>query len=234
MRILIIEDYEPLRKAIVQRLREEAFQVDDAADGRRGLELARSYDYTLILLDLMLPDFDGLEVLADLRHRGSDTAVLIMTARDAVPDRISGLDAGADDYLVKPFALDELMARVRMLVRRRYGRYHSLLVIGDLEIDLRKRMARRAGEVISLTTREFALLELLALRRGGVVSRREIWEQIYDVNYEVVSNVVDVYIVHLRKKIERPGLPRLIHTRRGGGYVLALPEEAGVKEVASP
>ena len=234
MRILIIEDYEPLRQAVVQRLREENFQVDAAADGTKGLELARSNDYTLILLDLILPDMDGLEVLADVRRRGSETAVLILTARDAVPERISGLDAGADDYLVKPFALEELMARVRVLVRRRYGHNHSVLVVGDLEIDLRKRMARRAGEGISLTAREFALLELLALRRGGLVTRREIWEQIYDLNYEAVSNVVDVYIAHLRKKIERPGLPRLIHTRRGEGYVLALPEEAGLKAVSTP
>ena len=233
MRILIIEDYDPLRQAIAQRLREESFQVDVAPDGKRGLELARSNDYTLVLLDLMLPDFDGMEILADMRRRGSEASVLIMTARDAVPERITGLDAGADDYLVKPFALDELMARVRVLVRRRFGHPQSLVIVGDLEIDLRKRMARRAGDTILLTAREFALLELLALRRGGLVTRREIWEQIYDLNYEAVSNVVDVYIAHLRKKIERPGLPRLIHTRRGEGYVLALPEDAGLKSGGS-
>jgi two-component system copper resistance phosphate regulon response regulator CusR len=232
MRILIIEDYGPLRQAIAQRLREEAFQVDEAVDGEQGLHLARTNEYPLILLDLMLPDRDGMEVLSDLRARGSDTAVLIMTARDAVPERITGLDAGADDYLVKPFALDELMARVRVLIRRRYGHNHSVLVVGDLEIDLRKRMARRGGVPISLTAREFALLELLALRRGGLVTRREIWEQIYDLNYEAVSNVVDVYIAHLRKKIERPGMVRLIHTRRGEGYVLALPEETGASQAA--
>lgn len=234
MRILIIEDYDPLREAIAQRLREESYQVDEALNGAKGLALARSNDYTLILLDLILPDLDGLEVLADLRRRGSDTAVLIMTARDAVPERIAGLDAGADDYLVKPFALEELIARVRVLVRRRYGHNHSVLAVGDLEIDLRKRMVRRGGTAISLTAREFALLELLALRKGGLVTRREIWEQIYDLNYEAVSNVVDVYIAHLRKKIERPGLERLIHTRRGEGYVLAQPEEAGLKPPALP
>jgi DNA-binding response OmpR family regulator len=228
MRILIIEDYGPLRQAIAQRLREEAFQVDEAPDAQEGLRLARANVYPLILLDLILTDGDGMEVLADLRKRGTDSAVLIMTARDAVPERIIGLDAGADDYLVKPFALDELMARIRVLVRRRYGHNHSVLTVGDLEIDLKKRMAKRGGAPIALTAREFALLELLALRRGGLVSRREIWEQIYDLNYEAVSNVVDVYIAHLRKKIERPGLPRLIHTRRGEGYVLALPEEAGL------
>lgn len=227
MRILIIEDYVPLKQAITQRLREESFQVDDASDGTEGLRLARANDYTLVLLDLILPDLDGLDILADIRIRRRETAVLIMTARDAIPERIAGLDAGADDYLVKPFALDELMARVRVLVRRRYGHDNSVLVVGDLEIDLRKRMTRRAGKVISLTAREFALLELLALRRGGLVTRREIWEQIYDLNYEAVSNVVDVYIAHLRKKIELAGHPRLIHTRRGEGYVLALPEDAG-------
>jgi two-component system copper resistance phosphate regulon response regulator CusR len=234
MRILIIEDYGPLRLAIAQRLRESSYQVDEACEGGEALRLARANDYALILLDLLLPDLDGLSVLADLRSRGSDTAVLIMTARDAVPERIAGLDAGADDYLVKPFSLDELMARVRVLVRRRYGHNHSLLTVDDLEIDLRKRAVRRSGEPIALTAREFALLELLALRRGGLVSRREIWEQIYDLNYEAVSNVVDVYIAHLRKKIERPGRPRLIHTRRGEGYVLALPEETGRTLTAAP
>jgi len=233
MRILIIEDYCPLRLAVAQRLREEAYQVDETAEGIRGLQMARENDYALVLLDLLLPDADGLTVLQDLRGRGSDTSVLIMTARDAVPERVNGLDAGADDYLVKPFSLDELMARVRVLVRRRYGHKHSLLIVDDLEIDTHKRVTRRSGEPIALTAREFALLELLALRRGGLVTRREIWEQIYDLNYEAMSNVVDVYIAHLRKKIERPDRPRLIHTRRGEGYVLALPQETG-RAAAAP
>ncbi len=228
MRILIIEDYVPLRNAIARRLREDSYHVDEAADGAEGRRLAGEREYALVLLDLILPDGDGLEVLGDLRRRGSDTAVLIMTARDAVPERIAGLDAGADDYLVKPFALDELMARVRVLVRRRYGHNQRMLTVGDLEIDLRNRLTRRGGITIALTAREFALLELLAMRRGGLVTRREIWEQIYDLSDQAVSNVVDVYIAHLRKKIERPGQPRLIHTRRGEGYVLALAEDAGL------
>lgn len=228
MRILVIEDYVPLRHAIAQRLREDSYEVDEAAEGAEARRFAGSRQYALVLLDLMLPDGDGMEVLTDLRQRQSDTSVLIMTARDAVPERIRGLDAGADDYLVKPFALDELMARVRVLVRRRFGQTQQLVSVGDLDVDLRKRMARRGGTAIALTAREFSLLELLALRRGGLVTRREIWEQIYDLNYEAVSNVVDVYIAHLRKKIERPGQPRLIHTRRGEGYVLALPEDAGL------
>jgi two-component system copper resistance phosphate regulon response regulator CusR len=223
MRILLVEDYDPLRLAIAQRLREEEYQVDDTAEGEKALSLCRENDYALVLLDLTLPDLDGMEILRDLRLRGSDTSVLIITGRDSVPDRVRGLDAGSDDYVVKPCSLDELMARVRTLIRRRYGQHHSIIQIEDLEIDTRKRSARRGGETMDLTNREFALLELLALRQGGVVTRREVWEQLYDLNYEASSNVVDVYIAHLRKKIERADRPKLIHTRRGQGYVLGLP-----------
>lgn len=223
MRILLVEDYEPLRLAIAQRLREEEYQVDATAEGKKALRLTRENDYALLMLDLTLPDLDGMQILHDLRERGSETSVLIMTARDAVPDRVRGLDAGGDDYVVKPCSLDELMARVRTLIRRRYGQHHSVIQIDDLEIDTRKRNARRGGEELDLTNREFTLLELLALRQGGVVTRREVWEQLYDLNYEATSNVVDVYIAHLRKKIERPDKSKLIHTRRGQGYALGSP-----------
>ncbi len=234
MRILLVEDYGPLRLSIAQRLREDGYQVDETTDGGEAFWLARENDYALVLLDLMLPGIDGMRILEDIRTRGADSSILIMTARDAVPDRVKGLDAGADDYLTKPFSLDELMARVRMLIRRRYGQRENVIRVDDLEIDTHKRSARRGGEILDLTSREYGLLELLALRKGGVVSRREVWEQLYDLNYEATSNVVDVYIAHLRKKVERPNRPKLIHTRRGEGYVLACLEEASGAAVPEP
>jgi len=232
MRILIIEDHDSLRLAIAQRLREDSYLVDDVAEGGRGLQLCGRTNYPLILLDLRLPDVDGLSVLSELRQRGSDACVLILTARDSIADRVQALDAGADDYLIKPFSMEELMARVRALVRRCYGIRGNLLVLDDLEIDTYRRRVRRGGRVLDLTVREFALLEVLALRRGTLVTREEIWGYIDRHNRKVVSNVVDVYIVHLRRKVDLPGLLPLIHTRRGEGYVLALPEELGRAGVA--
>jgi DNA-binding response OmpR family regulator len=220
MRILIVEDYGPLRLSVAQRLREEGYAVDDTADGEEGLWMARENDYAAVILDLNLPSKDGLEVLRELRVKKPEMSVIIVTAKDAVTDRVAGLDAGADDYLVKPFALDELAARVRVLVRRRFGKKDAVIRVGDLEVDTATRTARRAGEELNLTSREFALLELLAMRAGQMVSRSDIWEQLYDFNEDVESNVVDVFISYLRKKLERPDLPKLIHTRRGEGYIL--------------
>ena len=220
MRILIVEDYGPLRLSVAQRLREEGYAVDDTADGEEGLWMARENDYAAMILDLNLPSKDGLEVLRAIRQGNAEMSVIIVTAKDAVDDRVAGLDAGADDYLVKPFALDELAARVRVLVRRRFGKKDAVIRVGDLEVDTATRTARRAGEDLKLTSREFALLELLAMRAGQVVSRSDIWEQLYDFNEDVESNVVDVFIAYLRKKLERPDLPKLIHTRRGEGYIL--------------
>lgn len=220
MKILIVEDYGTLRLSIAQRLREEGYTVDDTADGREGLWLAEDGDYAVALLDINLPSMDGLALLSKMRRLKKDTSVIMITAKDALSDRIAGLDAGADDYLVKPFELEELVARVRALIRRRYGVKDSIVRVGDLEIDILRRNARRGGEELELTKKEFALLELLALRSGQVVSRSDVWEQLYDFGDETESNVVDVFIAHLRKKIERPGSPRLIHTRRGEGYTL--------------
>lgn len=227
MRVLLIEDYEPLRRSVAQLLRDEGYLVDALSEGGIALEMMRSHEYTLILLDLRLPDMDGFEFMNELQKNGSTTSIMIMTARDSVPDRVRGLDAGADDYLIKPFSMEELLARVRVLIRRRYSQHQNVIKVDDLEVDTRKRVARRGGEVIDLTSREFSLLELLALRHGGVVSRQEVWGQLYDANYQASSNVVDVYIAHLRRKVERPGRPKLIHTKRGEGYVLAIPEETG-------
>jgi DNA-binding response OmpR family regulator len=220
MRILVVEDYGPLRLSIAQRLREEGYAVDETADGAEGLWMGQENDYAAVILDLNLPSMDGLEVLRELRVKKPEMSVIIVTAKDAVSDRVAGLDAGADDYLVKPFALDELAARVRVLVRRGFGKKDAVIRVGDLEVDTATRTARRGGVELKLTSREFALLELLALRAGQVVSRSDIWEQLYDFNEDVESNVVDVFIAYLRKKLERPDLPKLIHTRRGEGYIL--------------
>jgi DNA-binding response OmpR family regulator len=225
MKVLVVEDNEPLRKAIVQRCRESGFAVDETADGPEGLWLATENKYTVAVLDLMLPGLDGLDLLRKMRKHNEDTSVIIITARDQVGDRVAGLDAGADDYLVKPFALDELMARLRALTRRKHQVKNPLITVGDLEIDTLRRSISRSGVEIELTAREYALLELLALRQGEVVTRAEIWEQLYDFNQDPESNVVDVFIAYLRRKIEGEGRMKLIHTRRGMGYMLEARKE---------
>ena len=220
MRVLLVEDYGPVRESVAQALEEAGFAVDPSPDGDEGLWHARTGDYDVIVLDIVLPKVDGLSILKELRHSGCRTPVLLLTAKDTVADRVTGLDLGADDYLVKPFALDELVARVRALLRRKYDAADPIIRVRDLEVNTVSRIVRRAGERIDLTAREYALLEFLAHRAGEIVSRSEIWEHVYDFRSTVESNVVDVYIGYLRKKIERPGLPRLIYTRRGQGYVL--------------
>ncbi len=220
MRVLVIEDYQPLLKSLTQGLEEAGFAVDASADGEEGLWYARSHDYDAIVLDLMVPGVDGLTILSRLRRDGSSVPVLIVTAKDTVEDRVKGLDLGADDYLVKPFAFEELLARVRALVRRGYDNKDPVIRIDDLEIDTTARTARRDGQRIDLSAREYALLEFLAMRAGQVVSRTAVWEHVYDFHSDPGSNVVDVYVGYLRKKIERPGLSKLIHTRRGQGYLL--------------
>jgi DNA-binding response OmpR family regulator len=220
---LIIEDYLPLSKSLGQGFREAGYAVDLARDGEEGLAFAETHPYDAIVLDLMLPKLDGLGVLARVRSAG-DTPVLILTARDAVEDRVQGLDLGADDYLVKPFAFAELLARVRVMIRRRYRTSLSTLCIADLEIDSGARVVRRAGATIALSAREYALLEYLAARRGQVVARSEIWAHVYDFASEPSSNVIDVYIGYLRKKIDQEHALKLIRTRRGLGYVLEADE----------
>jgi len=225
MRILVVEDYLPVRRAVVKALREEGYSVDEAADGEEGAAMACAGEHDVIVLDLMLPRVDGVEVLERLRRKGNKAHVLILTARDSVDDRIRGLDLGADDYLVKPFAMEELLARVRALLRREYDKKAPTIRIGHLEIRTSDHTVRVDGEGIELTAKEYALLEYLAMRAGEVVSRTEIWEHIYDERSSATSNVVDVYVGYLRKKIERPGKPRLLRTRRGEGYQLAEPAE---------
>jgi len=220
MRILIVEDSVRLQRSLSGALRKTGYAVDVAADGEEGLWLAGSHDYDVIVLDIMLPKRDGLSVLAELRRRGQDVHVLLLTARDTVLDRVTGLQAGADDYLVKPFALEELLARVQALGRRAYGTKQPRLLVGDLEIDTLARCARRGGQPVDLTAREYLLLEYLARRRGEVVSRTDIEEHIYDEQVDPMSNVVDSAICTLRKKIGSTADAPLIHTRRGQGYVL--------------
>lgn len=224
MRILVIEDYEPIRESVTEGLRDVGFAVDAAADGTDGLWHAESNDYDVIVLDLMLPGVDGLTILNRVRSNKSSACVLILTARDQLDDRIMGLNAGADDYLVKPFAFEELLARVKTLVRRKYDQKNPNIQVADLVVDTMARTVRRGERAIELTAREYSLLEYLTLRAGELVSRSEIWEHVYDSQAGSQSNVVDVYVGYLRKKIEAPGLVKLIHTRRGQGYWLGEQE----------
>jgi len=220
MRLLVIEDYRPLRQSLEKGLHEAGFAVDTTRDGQEGLWYATSNEYDVIILDLMLPNVDGLEILKRLRAKGRRSHVLVLTAKDTVQDRVKGLDMGADDYLVKPFAFEELLARIRALLRRSYRRKNPRIRIKDLHIDLTAQTIRRGREEIQLTPREYALLEYLAVRSGQTVSRSDIWEHVYEFRSTASSNVVDVYIGYLRKKIERRGKPVLIHTVRGRGYRL--------------
>ena len=225
MRILVVEDYAPVRKAVVKGLKEASFAVDAAGNGRDGLWYAENNSYDAIILDLMLPEVSGLSILKQLRDSGSDVGILILTAKDAIEDRVAGLNAGADDYLIKPFSFDELLARVKVLVRRRYDKPNPIIEIGNLQISTAAKQVTRAGVRIELTKREYSLLVFLAMRQGEDVSRTEIWENVYDFDSNAHSNVVDVYIRYLRKKVERDDWPQIIHTRRGFGYRLGLEEK---------
>lgn len=226
MRILVVEDYPPLRLSIMQGLKEAGFAVDAAANGNDGLWHAEGNAYDVIVLDLMLPGLDGLSLLRRVRAKGLNACVLILTARDAVEERVAGLNAGADDYLIKPFAFEELLARVQALIRRRYEQQNPVISVSNLTIDTAAREVTRGGERIELTGREYALLLYLAMRAGQTVSRREIWEHIYEEEEASHSNVIDVYIRYLRRKLERPDWEPLIHTRRGLGYRLGVENSA--------
>ncbi len=224
MRVLVVEDYPPLAQSLVQGLREAGYAVDLAGDGEEAIGLIEAARYDAVVLDLMLPRLGGREVLEQVRRDGNPTAVLVLTARDGVDDRVSVLDLGAEDYLVKPFAFQELLARLRAVIRRRYLSTDSTIRVGDLEIDTHGRMVRRGGTSIPLSAREYAVLEYLAVRQGQVVSRAEIWDHVYDFASEPSSNVVDVYIGYLRRKLDGDQRTKLIHTRRGQGYVLGVEE----------
>ena len=220
MRILVVEDYEPLRSALSKGLTENGYAVDATGDGEEGLWYATNNAYDLIILDLLLPTLSGLELLKRLRAARNESNVLILTAMGNTQDRVTGLDSGADDYLVKPFDFGELLARVRALIRRKYQRKDPLMRVGPLEMDTGLRQVRLDGQALELTAREYALLELLAMRAGEVVSRSELWEHIYPFDSDTSSNVVDVYIGYLRRKLNHAHAG-LIQTRRGHGYMLA-------------
>lgn len=220
MRVLLVEDHKPLLRALKRGLEEEGFAVDTAEDGEEGEYKGRTANYDAIVLDLMLPKRDGLSILREWRKQGVSTHVLLLTAKDTTEDKVSGLDQGADDYLTKPFQLEELLARLRALIRRSHQIKDPILRIYDLEIDTAARTVKRAGQPIHLTPREFALLQFLAYHRGKVVTRSMIWEHLYDEYDENTSNVVDVYIRYLRTKIDKGFDPPLILTRWGEGYML--------------
>jgi DNA-binding response OmpR family regulator len=225
MRVLLIEDSERLQRSVGTGLRKSGFAVDVAGDGPNGLWLGKTNAYDVIVLDLMLPGMDGLSVLRELRAAGRDAHVLLLTAKDTVDDRVRGLSEGADDYLIKPFAFEELVARVRALARRQHKAKDPRLTFGDLQVDTAARTVRRGGRAVDLSPREYALLEYLALRHGSVVSRTEIEEHIYDERVEPMSNVIDATVYALRKKIDDPNAPAgasLIRTRRGMGYELRV------------
>jgi DNA-binding response OmpR family regulator len=224
VRILLVEDSQRLQRALSNGLRREGCAVDIAGDGSSGLWHATHHPYDVIILDLMLPGIDGIELLHRLRQsdpqHGADAHVLVLTARDTVADRVCGLRAGADDYLVKPFAFEELLARIQALTRRRHNVKKPVITIDDLSIDTTARSVSRDGQAIELAAREYSLLEFLALRMGHVVSRSDIEAHLYDEQTDVMSNVIDAAVYALRKKIDAPGRPSLIQTRRGMGYML--------------
>ena len=221
VRILIAEDHPSLGRSMAEGLREEGYEVDLAVDGPAAEKELAAREYSCVILDLILPGKDGMTLLREMRQRGDQTPVMCVTARDALDDRVQGLDLGADDYLVKPFAWDELLARVRALIRRERGHPRAKVTVGDLEIDLVSRSVARGGNPIHLTAREFMLLHYLAAREGQVVSRSEISKHLYGADDEASSNVVDVYIGYLRNKIDKPFEKKLIHTRRGAGYQMS-------------
>ncbi|MCC7203329.1 MAG: response regulator transcription factor [Nitrospirae bacterium] len=220
MRILIIEDEKDLAFIIKKGLEEAGYIVDEANDGEEGQYMAENYPADVIVLDIMLPKIDGLTLLTNIRKKGIVTPVILLTARDAILDKIKGLDTGADDYLTKPFIFDELLARIRTLIRRQSSVKESVIRVADLEINTSSHQVSRGGSPITLSAREYALLEYLAYHTDTVVSRTDIVEHIYNEDTDMDSNVVDVYINYLRNKIDKDQEQKLIHTVRGAGYML--------------
>jgi heavy metal response regulator len=220
MRILVVEDDKKVAGFIKKGLEEETYAVDVAYDGEDGLHFGSEGQYDLIILDIMLPKIDGLEILSQLRDQGKDTPILLLTAKDAVDDKVTGLNKGADDYLTKPFAFSELLARVRVLLRRGKAEVKTTLVISDLTLDLVSHKVNRGGDEIELTGKEYGLLEYFMRNQEKVLTRTMIAEHVWDYNFDTFTNVIDVYINHLRKKIDKGRELKLLHTLRGVGYVM--------------
>jgi heavy metal response regulator len=220
MRILVVEDDKKVAGFIKKGLEEETYAVDVAYDGEDGLHFGSEGQYDLIILDIMLPKIDGLEILSQLRDQGKDTPILLLTAKDAVDDKVAGLNKGADDYLTKPFAFSELLARVRVLLRRGKAEVKTTLMILDLTLDLVSHKVNRGGDEIELTGKEYGLLEYFMRNQEKVLTRTMIAEHVWDYNFDTFTNVIDVYINHLRKKIDKGRELKLLHTLRGVGYVM--------------
>ncbi|MBT3516438.1 MAG: heavy metal response regulator transcription factor [Nitrospina sp.] len=220
MRILVVEDDKKVAGFIKKGLEEESYAVDVAYDGEDGLHFGSEGQYDLIILDIMLPKIDGLEILSQLRDQGKDTPILLLTAKDAVDDKVTGLNKGADDYLTKPFAFSELLARVRVLLRRGKAEVKTTLMISDLTLDLVSHKVNRGGDEIELTGKEYGLLEYFMRNQEKVLTRTMIAEHVWDYNFDTFTNVIDVYINHLRKKIDKGRELKLLHTLRGVGYVM--------------
>ncbi len=220
MKVLIIEDEKDLVRVLKRGLEENSFTVETAYDGEEGLYLAENFPYDAIVLDLMLPGIQGFQILERLRQSKKDVPVIVLTAKGDVEERVKGLNLGADDYMVKPFNFSELIARLRAVLRRHKGSSSSSIEIADLKIDMNSNTVYRGGKEIKLTAKEYKILEYLALNRGKVISRTELLEHIYDINSDPDSNVIDVYINYLRKKLDKGFEKKLIHTVRGAGYIL--------------
>jgi len=226
MRLLVVEDEKKLADFVVRGLRAEGFAVDVTYDGSSGWAKASESEYDLVILDLMLSELNGTELLRRLRRKGSSAAVLVLTARDATRDKVENFEAGADDYLTKPFAFAELLVRVKGLLRRPPTQHSHELRVGDLEVNRLTRQVRRAGKAIELTSKEYALLEYLAVNAGRVLSRTMIVEHVWDESFESLTNIVDVYVRHLRAKVDDPFPTKLIQTIRGAGYCLNDPSRS--------
>lgn len=220
MRILVVEDEKDLNRVISRRLESEGYSVDRCFDGEEALDFIYAGDFDAIVMDIMMPKVSGIEVLKTIRAEGNTTPVLLLTAKDRIEDRVAGLDAGADDYLIKPFAFQELLARIRVMTRKTSGNSTNIFTAGDLVMDTNSHTVTRAGESIALTAKEYDILEYMIRNKGIVLSREKIENHVWNFDYEGGTNVIDVYIRYLRKKVDDPYDEKLIHTIRGKGYVL--------------
>jgi len=223
MRIILIEDEKQLARIVKKGLEEASYSVDVAYNGEEGLYMAEHFPADVIILDIMLPVIDGLSLLSIIRKKGVKTPVILLTAKDTISDKIKGLDTGADDYLTKPFEFNELLARIRSLLRRKGDIKEAVIRIGDMEINTASREVKRAGRAIPLSTKEYTILEYLSYKKNTVVTRTDLTEHIYDESFDTDSNIIDVYINYLRNKIDSGFKNKLIHTIRGAGYILKEP-----------